>query len=124
MESPPPGLRKLAHLFPLAKGSFSLQWLRGTRTQVGTILVSDEARAKEAEALKSRDPRTSEAFRFMVEKVPIGAVCHSDVPLAETFAIADYAEDATTLWHCAEGTGAENEGSQGRRERGGAPLRR
>jgi hypothetical protein len=74
--------------------------LTGPRTQVGTVLVPDEARAKEAEALKSRDPRTSEAFRFIVEKVPIGVVCHPDVPLAEPFAIDDYAEDATTLRHC------------------------
>jgi len=80
----------------IAKGNFSLQWLRGPRTQVGTILVPDEARAKEAEARKSSDPRTSEAFWSIAQKVPTGVVCHPDVPLAEAFPIADYAEDATT----------------------------
>jgi hypothetical protein len=57
--------------------------LTGPRTQVGTVLVPDEARAKEAEALKSRDPRTSEAFRFIVEKVPIGVVATPRRPCRE-----------------------------------------
>jgi hypothetical protein len=35
---------------------------------------------------------------------------HPDVPVAKTFAIADYAEDATTLRHCAEGTYSSDSG--------------